>query len=285
MEKNHPGHGGAGMGAGDGVPTGLPDELEYGPGGLAVLYAEENSRDALFAAMQRREAYATSGTRPVLRFFGGWAYPEDACSANDMVAQGYAGGVPMGGDLAAPGGENAAPRFIVSALADSGTEEYPGNPLQRIQLVKGWYEEGELRERVIDVAGGSNGADVDPLTCEQRGPGHRQLCTVWTDPAFNPSAPAFYSFFHITFEYSVTRKLLKLLPNLHALTHTHLGQSHIPGVGAQFSLLRINNGFLDDTDIPRVNDSLAPFRHAIGLGEEALAVQLPVHHLAHHRVL
>ena len=69
MEKNHPGHGGAGMGAGEGMPKGLPDELEYGPGGLAVLYAEENTRDALFAAMRRREAYATSGTRPILRFF------------------------------------------------------------------------------------------------------------------------------------------------------------------------------------------------------------------------
>jgi hypothetical protein len=192
MEKNHPGHGGAGMGAGDGVPTGLPDELEYGPGGLAVLYAEENTRDALFAAMQRREAYATSGTRPVLRFFGGWEYPEDVCEASDMIAQGYAGGVPMGGDLPAPPSGDAAPQFIVSALADSGTADYPGNPLQRIQLVKGWYQNGELREQVLDVAGGDTGATVDLQTCDQSGPGHQQLCTVWTDPGFTPGAPAFY---------------------------------------------------------------------------------------------
>ena len=192
MEKNHPGHGGAGMGAREGVPAGLPDELEYGPGGLAVLYAEENSRDALFAAMQRREAYATSGTRPVLRFFGGWDFPEDTCAASDMVARGYADGVPMGGDLRAAPGEDASPRFIVSALADSGTPEYPGNPLQRIQLVKGWYEDGELKERVVDDAGGDNDASVDLHTCEQRGSGHQQLCTVWTDPAFNPAAPTFY---------------------------------------------------------------------------------------------
>jgi hypothetical protein len=192
MEKNHPGHGGAGMGAGEGVPKGLPDELEYGPGGLAVLYAEENTRDALFAAMRRREAYATSGTRPLLRFFGGWDYPEDLCSNSDMVAQGYAGGVPMGGDLQLPPQASAAPRFVVSAQADNGTADYPGSQLQRLQLIKGWYEAGELKEQVLDVAGGDNGARVDINSCEQSGSGHQQLCTVWSDPDFNPAAPAFY---------------------------------------------------------------------------------------------
>jgi hypothetical protein len=192
MEKNHPGHGGAGMGSGEGVPVGLPDELEYGPGGLAVLYAEENTRDSLFAAMRRREAYATSGTRPVLRVFGGWDYPDDLCRSGDLVARGYDGGVPMGGDLPPPAGENPVPRLVVSATQDSGTPEYPGNPLQRIQLIKGWYDNGELKERVVDVAGGDNGASVDIHTCQQSGEGHRQLCTVWTDPDFNPQAPAFY---------------------------------------------------------------------------------------------
>jgi hypothetical protein len=192
MEKNHPGHGGAGMGAGDGVPTGLPDELEYGPGGLAVLYAEENSRDALFAAMRRREAYATSGTRPILRFFGGWDYPENLCQDPDMVARGYAEGVPMGGDLPQQPDAPTAPSFIISAVQDSGTAEYPGSPLQRIQLIKGWYEAGELHEQVVTVAGGDNGASVDINTCEQSGTGHQQLCTVWTDPSFNPDAQAFY---------------------------------------------------------------------------------------------
>lgn len=192
MEKNHPGHGGAGMGAGDGIPKGLPDELEYGPGGLAVLYAEENTRDALFAAMRRREAYATSGTRPILRFFGGWNYAQDLCSKNDMVAQGYAGGVPMGGDLSAPDIQATAPQFVISAQADSGTREYPGSPLQRLQLIKGWYEDGEMREQVMDVAGGDNNASVDINSCEPSGSGHQQLCTVWSDPDFNPQAPAFY---------------------------------------------------------------------------------------------
>ncbi len=64
-----------------------------------MLWAEENSRDALFAAMRRREAYGTSGPRHVLRFFGGWDYPEDLCESPELVAAGYAGGVPMGGDL------------------------------------------------------------------------------------------------------------------------------------------------------------------------------------------
>jgi len=192
MEKNHPGHGGAGMGAREGVPLGLPDELEYNPGGHAVLYAEENTRDSLFAAMQRREAYATTGTRPVLRFFGGWDYPEDACAGSDMVSVGYRDGVPMGGDLPASDPNNPAPRFIVSAQQDPGTEEYPGSALQRIQVIKGWYEDGELNESVIDVAGGPNDASVDINSCEQSGSGHANLCTVWQDPDFNPSAPAFY---------------------------------------------------------------------------------------------
>lgn len=192
MEKNHPGHGGAGMGARDEVPTGLPDELEYSPGGLAVLYAEENTRDSLFAAMQRREAYATSGTRPVLRFFGGWDYDESLCGSADMVANGYAGGVPMGGDLPKSPGADSAPRFIVSASMDNGTPEYPGNPLDRLQLIKGWYIDGELQEQVLDVAGGGTNATVNTNTCEQSGGGHKQLCTVWQDDNFNADAQAFY---------------------------------------------------------------------------------------------
>jgi hypothetical protein len=192
MEKNHPGHGGAGMGARDGVPVGLPDELEYNPGGHAVLYAEENSRDALFAAMQRREAYATTGTRPTLRFFGGWNYADELCQAPDLVARGYAGGVPMGGDLPPRGEPGAAPRFVLSAAMDSGTAEYPGSPLQRIQLIKGWYDGEELHERVLDVAGGDNDATVDIDSCEASGSGHAQLCAVWQDSDFDPQAQAFY---------------------------------------------------------------------------------------------
>ena len=192
MEKNFVGHGGAGMGAADALPVGLPDDLEYGPGGLAVLYAEENTRDSLFAAMQRRETYATSGTRPTLRFFGGWDYPSDLCATSDLVAQGYAGGVPMGGDLPLPASTQANPRFVVSAAYDPGTAEYPGAALQRIQLIKGWYRDGELLEQTLDIAGGDNSASVDINSCQRTGEGHSQLCTVWEDRDFDPSAQAFY---------------------------------------------------------------------------------------------
>jgi hypothetical protein len=190
-ERDFPGHGGAGAPAGETRPAGLPDALEFGPGGLAVLWAEENTREALFAALERREAYGTSGPRHVVRFFGGRSYPEDLCERDDFVATGYRGGVAMGGELS--GGPSEAPlRFAVQALADPGSGTEPGVPLQRIQIVKGWLEQGAPKERVIDVAGGPNDASVDLATCEPRGAGHARLCTVWSDPDFDPHEPAFY---------------------------------------------------------------------------------------------
>ena len=191
-EVNHPGHGGAGMGSREGVPRGLPDELEYSPGGLAVLWAEENTRDSLFAAMQRREAYGTSGTRPTVRFFGGWDYPEDLCESPDFVEQGYAGGVPMGGVLPERPESAGAPRFAVAAWQDTGVGGDAGSPLQRIQIIKGWYDGEERHDQVLDVVGGDNGASVDLATCEQTGPGEAQMCSVWTDPDFDADDNAFY---------------------------------------------------------------------------------------------
>lgn len=181
------GHGGAGSRR----AAGLPDDAEFNPGGLAVLWAEENSRDALFSAMQRREAYGTSGTRPVVRFFGGWSLPEEMCERPDFARVGYAAGVPMGADLPAaeaPG----SPRFAVSAAQDPGTEGHPGTPLQRIQIVKGWVEGGVPREKVFEVAGGENGAAVDVATCTRQGAGAAALCSVWEDPDFDPAQRAFY---------------------------------------------------------------------------------------------
>jgi hypothetical protein len=191
-ERTFPGHGGAGTPAGEELPAGLPDALEFGPGGLAVLFAEENTRAALFAAMERREAYGTSGTRPLVRFFGGWSLPAELCERPDFVARGYGDGVPMGGLLPAAGAPGAAPRFAVSALQDPGSAGEPGTPLQRIQIVKGWLADGVTHERVMDVAGGPNAASVDLATCEPRGAGHARLCTVWRDPDFDPAEPAFY---------------------------------------------------------------------------------------------
>ncbi len=191
-ESDYPGHGGAGDPAADALPPGLPDNPEFGPGGLAVVWAEENSRDALFAAMQRREVYGTSGPRLTVRLFGGWDTSAALCGSDDFVEQGYEGGVPMGADLGPRPPEVGAPALAVWALQDPGPPGRPGVPLQRVQIVKGWLEGDTPREQVFDVAGGPNGADVDPTTCEPRGVGARSLCSVWRDPAFDPQQPAFY---------------------------------------------------------------------------------------------
>ena len=160
----------------------------FNPGGLAVVWAEENSRDSLFEAMRRRETYATSGTRPIVRFFGGWTYPQDLCSRPDQLAVAYDQGVPMGGDLP-EAGTASAPRFFVSALKDSQT----GTPLQRIQIVKGWVSaDGIAQERVYDVDGGASAASVDPDTCEPSGDGAAERCALWTDPDFDAGQRAFY---------------------------------------------------------------------------------------------
>ena len=162
------------------------------PGGLAVVWAEENSRDALFDALRRRETYATSGTRPVVRFFGGVLDGVD-CDTAGFVENAYKTGTPMGGDLGAVRGA-ASPRFAVLAAKDPGTEQVPGTDLQRVQIIKGWVDAaGETHEKVFDVAGDpENGAGVDPDTCAPLGAGARELCAVWEDPEFDRSQRAFY---------------------------------------------------------------------------------------------
>ena len=166
----------------------------YNLGGLAAVWAEENSRESIFEALRRREVYATSGSRMTVRLFGGWDYPENLCNASDLVAQGYAGGVPMGGDLPARKNGAQSPSFVVSAMQDAGTPEHPGNLLQRIQIVKGWSDpDGTFHQRVVDVVGRrGNGASVDTKTCEVSGPGERQLCAVWQDPEFDSNQRAVY---------------------------------------------------------------------------------------------
>jgi hypothetical protein len=169
-----------------------PAGIEGTPGGLAVVWAEENSRDALFAAMRRREVYGTSGTRPILRFFAG-REPGLVCGDPDFVAAAYDGGVPMGADLGPVRGTRS-PRFAVLAFRDPGTSQTPGTPLQRVEIVKGWVDAGgQAHENVFLVAGDpDNGAAVDTTTCTPSGPGFDSLCAVWTDPEFDPSQRAFY---------------------------------------------------------------------------------------------
>jgi hypothetical protein len=195
-EDMHGGHAAGTVSSRLAIPP-IPDQVHFNPGGLAVLWAEENSRDALFAAMRRREAYGTSGPRIALRFFGGWEYPEALCGSDEFAARGYADGVPMGGELPerpeVEGAPAPAPTFAVWALRDAGTPDFPGTPLQRIQIVKIALADGAPVERVIDVAGTADaGADVDLATCTPRGAGADQLCQVWRDPDFDPDAPALY---------------------------------------------------------------------------------------------
>jgi len=164
------------------------------PGGLVGIWAEENSRDSLFDALRRRESFGTSGPRIQPRFFGGWSYDEQLCDGHDLLERGYAEGVAMGGDLPAKPAHAEAPRFVVSALRDPGTDAFPGGKLQRIQIIKGWAgEAGRVHQRIFEVAGTpDNGASVDSATCEPRGPGHESLCAVWADPEFDPAQRAVY---------------------------------------------------------------------------------------------
>jgi hypothetical protein len=188
-ESTFVGHGGAGVAADDWRLGRLVDRAWFNPGGLAVLWAEENSREALFAAMRRREAYGTSGPRIVVRFFAG-DYPDDLCARSDFADRGYAGGVPMGGALPASA---EAPAFAVWAQRDAGTATSPGTPLQRVQIVKGWLDGDAPRFEVFDVAGDTdNGASVDVATCVPEGVGADELCTVWRDPSYDAAVPAFY---------------------------------------------------------------------------------------------
>ncbi|MAG31955.1 MAG: hypothetical protein CL908_13795 [Deltaproteobacteria bacterium] len=185
-EDNYVGH----LGRRDAGYRNIQDHLFSNPGGHAVVWAEENSRDAIFEGLRRKETYATSGTRPVVRFFAGEGLDPGLCGQPDMIDRAYAQGVPMGGTLDTAG----APRFLVNVLKDPGIEGHPGTDLQRAQIIKGWVDaSGQTHERVIDVAGDAdNGASVDRNTCAPIGRGATSLCTVWEDPDFVPGQPAFY---------------------------------------------------------------------------------------------
>jgi Protein of unknown function (DUF3604) len=176
---------------------------ETNGGALTVAWAEENSRDSIFTALKNRETYATSGTRPIVRFFGGFDLPADLCDSGSFVERGYADGVPMGGCLSGapdPSGQcvsgdaDQQPRFAVSAMMDPGWPGHSGTPLQRIQIVKGWVDSaGATHDQVYDVAGDAdNGAGVDLKTCNPTGDGAPMLCAVWSDAEFDPSQYAFY---------------------------------------------------------------------------------------------
>lgn len=168
-------------------PFSIPSPVTFNPGGLAVVWAEQNTRDSIFDGMKQKETYATSGTRPEVRFFAGYDYPTDICSMDaDTLAQtGYAAGVPMGSTLGSR--DDKSPRFVVFAKKDQ-------HQLQRIQIVKGWTDAaGDVHEKVIDVVGDTSGsASVDVDTCETSGPGYDRLCKLWVDPEYDALQSAFY---------------------------------------------------------------------------------------------
>ena len=170
-------------------------------GGYAGVWAAENTREAIFDAMKRKETYATTGPRMTVRFFGGWDFTAEDAESRLPAGVGYAKGVPMGGDLhKAPAGSKA-PNFLVAAMRDA----YSGN-LDRIQIIKGWLDkDGKTQEKVYDVVWSGDrkpGADgklppvgntVDVKRANWKNTiGSPELISVWTDPDFDATQSAFY---------------------------------------------------------------------------------------------
>lgn len=174
--------------------------LQFGSAAITGVWAEENTRPSIFAALKRKETFATSGTRIRLRMFGGWSFEPGLLRRADWVRQAYASGVPMGSDLPASPVRDA-PRFVLQAVKDPD-----GANLDRIQVVKVWLSGGSYKERVYDVAL-SDRRRVDPRTGKVAPVGNTvdlttgkftntigtpMLATVWRDPDFDPKTPAVY---------------------------------------------------------------------------------------------
>ena len=168
--------------------------------GLQAVYARENTREGVFDAMRRKETYATTGPRMMVRFFGGWDYTEQDLNSRQPAFRGYEKGVPMGGDLKPVQGKKA-PNFMVYALRDP-----IGANLDRIQIVKGWTDsKGETHEKVYNVAWSGkreltrkgklppvgNTVDIENANWTNT-IGASELMTVWTDPDFDAGQRAFY---------------------------------------------------------------------------------------------
>ena len=165
-----------------------PFGLIANPGGLAGVWAVENSRDAIFESLRRKEVFGTTGTRIKPRLFAGWSFAENACEMNDKAAHGYERGIPMGGDLR-DGPSGAAPQLLVSALQDPRAAQ-----LQKLQVIKGWIDAGgQARYEVFDVAGQENNeGEINLKTGAWSGTGSASLCTVFEDPEFDPAEASYY---------------------------------------------------------------------------------------------
>jgi hypothetical protein len=171
----------------------------WGASGIAGVWAEENTREAIYEALRRKETFATSGTRIKVRFFAGYDLADVQLNSPDLVKKAYQGGSTMGGNLQAS--DDRQPTFLTWAVADPNTAK-----LQRMQMIKGWLENGEHQEQVYDVAC-SDDLSVDPQTnrCPDNGArvdlndcstsanvGASELKTLWKDPDFTPGQEAFY---------------------------------------------------------------------------------------------
>ena len=195
------------MGAMDGTPQLRregnaihPSNASYSAAGLTGVWAEENTRESIFAALKRKETFATSGTRIRLHLFAGWDYSSEILSSADWQSEAYSAGTPMGGTVSPQAG-NESLKLIVRAIKDPASAW-----LQRAQIVKGWVENGERREQVFDVACSDgmspdaithrcpdNGASVNVATCDySKTAGDTEFAVVWEDPAFDASQYAFY---------------------------------------------------------------------------------------------
>jgi hypothetical protein len=173
----------------------------FSAGALTGLWAERNTRESLFAAMQRREAFATSGTRMRVRLFAGWEFPQNLMQRADWVQQAYSTGYPMGADLPA-----AAARDQPLQLAIQAVKDPDGANLDRIQIIKIWLENGSAQEAIHDVVW-SGDRQPDPVTGKlppvgntvdtgtaswSNSIGAAELVVLWTDPEFDPQQPAIY---------------------------------------------------------------------------------------------
>lgn len=184
--------------AGDGVMYGW----EQASAGYAAVWAKENTREAVWDAMQRKEVYATTGSRIGLRVFAGWRFKESDASVPDIATVGYSKGVPMGGDLA-DAADNAQLGLLISALRDP-----LGANLDRVQVVKGWLDaSGASHEKVYNVAWSNSDSrrmgkdgklapiastvDTSGVTYSNK-VGAPELTKVWFDPDFDPQQRAFY---------------------------------------------------------------------------------------------